>query len=241
MLTNRARQNTKLETKPAPGRPRARALAVAALLGATALMASTEARADDVSPTGKGIVGGALLGAEVVTITESIIGVRSTWAYLGGGVLGAAGGGVGGYFIEQGSSDGRAPVYLLAGGLALAIPAIVLTLNATRYMPSEGATEDRAPTNVPAADPGKAGGSTVVPASGPPATTPAPPPGPPPVPPPAPAGGGAPLSLLDVGASTLRVGVPIPEVREVFSAAERRQIGMAQVTELRLPVLKVTF
>ena len=44
-------------------------LATAALFGVTALVAPCrQARADEVSPTGKGIVGGGLLGAEAVTI-----------------------------------------------------------------------------------------------------------------------------------------------------------------------------
>ena len=54
------------------------ALAMAAVLGATVMAAPLrEARADDVSPTGKGIVGGALLGAEVPVIIEGIAGVHS--------------------------------------------------------------------------------------------------------------------------------------------------------------------
>ena len=51
------------------------ASAVTAALLASAAFPST-AHADEVSPTAKGIVGGALLGAEVVVITESIIGLR---------------------------------------------------------------------------------------------------------------------------------------------------------------------
>jgi hypothetical protein len=73
-----------------------------------------------------------LLGAEVVTIIESIAGVRPGWAYAVGAIVGAGGGGVGGYFVEQGSTDGKVPMYMLAGGLALIIPSVVLTLNATR-------------------------------------------------------------------------------------------------------------
>jgi hypothetical protein len=237
-------------------------LATAAVFGAAVLAAPVrEAHADNVSPTGKGIVGGALLGAEAVTIVESLVGVRPGWAYGVGALVGAAGGGVGGFFVEQGSSDGRAPMYMLAGGLALVIPAIVLTLNATRYMPEEGATEDRAPT-APAAEPGVPGGSV----TGAPGDTAAPPPAPPPTAPapaqPAPAGPqsraappgqgvrrsparAAPdypaLSLLDVQKGGLRLGVPVPDVRAVFTAAEQRQYGMGQRAEIRLPMLHVVF
>jgi hypothetical protein len=40
---------------------------------------------------------------------------------------------------------------------------------------------------------------------------------------------------------SFRLGVPVPDVRPVFSVAEQRQYGMHQETELRMPVLHVTF
>jgi hypothetical protein len=237
------------------GSSRRRRLAVVAsalAVGSAALLApSREAHADQVNSTGKGITGGALLGGEVVVIIESIAGVTSTWPYIVGGLAGAAGGGIGGYFVEQNSSDGRAPMYMLAGGMALIIPAVVLTLNATRYQPEEGATEENAPTG-PAAEPGTPGGSVVTPAPGsggagagvalPPPPAPAPS-SPSPSPPPS-SGSPPPQSLLDVrlpGQATLRLGIPIPDVRPVFSLAELRQYGFRQETELRMPVLHVTF
>jgi len=199
-----------------------------------------DARADEVSPTAKGVVGGALLGAEVVTIVEGIADVRSGWAYGIGAVLGAAGGGIGGHFIEQDSSNGRVPTYMLAGGLALIIPAVVLTLNGTRYRPQEGATEDNVPpSGGPPAEPGAPGGGIVAPAgsprSGAPPRTPgasAAPPSSPPSPP----------SLVGVREDgAVSVGVPVPDVRPIFSLVEQRQFGMKAQTELRLPVLNVTF
>jgi hypothetical protein len=212
-------------------------IAAAVLLGTTALTAP--AHADNVSSTGKGIAGGALLGAEAVTIVESLADVRPGWAYAVGAIAGAAGGGVGGYFVEQGSSDGRAPSYLLAGGLALVIPALVMTLNATRYRPEDGVTEDRAPIG-PAAEPGVPGAGVVaapLPAS--PQPTPPPPPVASPPPPPGPTP--PPQSLLDLRPGKVRMGVPVPDVRPVFSMAQQRQYGMRGETELRVPVLHVTF
>jgi hypothetical protein len=227
---------------------------------AGSLTYAPSAHADEVNPAGKGIVGGALLGGEVVTITMSLVGVRNGYAYLGGGLAGAAAGGVGGYFVEKGSSDGRVPVYMLAGGLALIIPGIVLTLNATSYQGNENATEDRAPTNLPPADPGQAGGSAVMggAASPAPATTPAAAPTTTPAAPAAPAGGGggaapkapvqAPMSMIDVqpGAGTgngsqLRLGLPVPEVRNAFTTQERVKYGANQVSEVHLGVIHVTF
>jgi hypothetical protein len=107
--------------------------------GALTAVAS-EARAEGpVSPTGKGIAGGALLGGEVVMITTAIIGVKAWWPYVLFGAVGAGGGAVGGYFVEQ-VDDGNTPepsLYMLAGGLALVIPTVVAVLNATAYEPDE--------------------------------------------------------------------------------------------------------
>jgi hypothetical protein len=217
-----------------PHRPAA--LVMAAVLGASIVGAPLrEARADDVSSTGKGIGGGALLGGEVVWIVEGIAGVHSGWAYVIGGVLGAGGGGVGGYFVEKGSSDGKAPMYMLAGGLALVIPAVVLMLNGTRFQPEEGATEDRTPVGPPA-EPGAPGNSITGQPTG---AAPAPPAPPPPAPPPAEP---PPQSLLDLHRGSWRLGVPLPDVKPAFSVSETMQYGLrTQGTELRMPVLHVTF
>jgi hypothetical protein len=181
-----------------------RRAALGAVLAGAALITPSAAQAEEVSPTGKGIAGGALLGGELVVFGEAIFGVHSGLAYIIGAVAGAGAGGVGGYFIEKASDDGRVPAYLLAAGVAGIIPAIVVTLDATRYRPTEGAREDKPTTETPASDPGAPGGSSVVgaPASAPgtaapPASTTPPasstPPAetpPPTTPAPAPAGGG---------------------------------------------------
>ncbi len=220
-------------------RPRAVSLAVAALMGATTVIATParQARADEVQSNGKGTVGGALLGAEVVTIVEALAGARPGWAYAVGAIVGAGGGGVAGHFVDNGSTDGKVPTYLLAGGLALIIPAVVLMLNATRYQPEEGATEDN-PPGAPPAEPGAVGGSIVVgppPAAAPPAPAVAPPAPAPPAPTP------PPQSLIDLHKGSLRVGVPLPDVRPVFSLTEQRQYGMHAETEVRMPMLHMTF
>jgi hypothetical protein len=213
------------------------AFAMAAILGATMVAAPLrDARADDVSPTGKGIAGGALLGAEVPVIVEGIAGVHSGWVYFISAIVGAGGGGFGGYEVEKGSTDGKAPMYMLAGGLALVIPAIVLTLNGTRYQPEEGATEDRTPG--PAAEPGNPGGSSIT--STPGAAPPAPPAPPAPAPPPPAAP--PPQSLLDVHHGAFRLGVPVLDVKTSFTPTEAKAYGMVgNPAELRLHVLHVAF
>jgi hypothetical protein len=228
------------------------ALAIAAVLGAGVLVApEREARADDVASSGKGIAGGALLGAELPTIIEGIAGVRPTWIYIVSAVVGAGGGGFGGYEIEKNSTDGKAPMYMLAGGLALVIPAMVLTLNATRYQPEEGATEDRTPVG-PAAEPGTPGGSITGTPGGAASPTPAPPTPPPAAPPPAAAP--PPQSLLDFrihpgqasgggqAGSVFRVGVPAVEVRQGMSLKEAALYGVKDTgAAVHMPVLHVAF
>jgi hypothetical protein len=235
-----------------------RAVVLAALAAGAILAAPATAKAEEVTPTAKGIVGGAFLGGELVVFGEALFGVRSTAAYLIGAGAGAAAGGVGGYFVEQAVDDGRIPAYMLAGGLALLIPAVVVALDATRYMPTEGAREDK-PVTPLQPDPGKPGGSSVVgaepapttpgpgSASSPPNPSPAAP-APAPTPPTPPGGGGtqaprAPVSsLFNLGNGDFRVGVPVPEVRPVLGSTERVRMGADnRGSELRFPVVRITF
>ncbi len=233
-----------------------RATVLAALAAGAILAVPGTAEAEEVTPTAKGIVGGAFLGGELVVFGEALFGVRSTAAYVIGAGAGAAAGGVGGYFVEQAVDDGRIPAYMLAGGLALMIPAIVVALDATRYMPTEGAREDK-PVTAPPSDPGQPGASSVVGAepATPPATVPGPgsattPTTPTPSPTPAPGGGGggtqaprAPqASLFNVQGSEFSVGVPVPEVRPLVGSVERTRMGVDnRGSELRFPVVRVSF
>jgi hypothetical protein len=241
--------------KPARALPhawrRGGAVALALLAASTVVSIPRTAQAEEIKPTAKGIVGTALLGAEVVVFAESIFGVQSGTAYLVGAGAGAVAGGIGGYFIEQQSTDGRVPTYLLAGGLALLVPAIVVTLDATRFRAAEGAREDR-PTVLPPSDPGKPGGSSVLGSEPPkpssqPATPAAAPASPSPSPSPAPSGGTgggaqAPLSLLEVRGGAFRMGLPLPEVRPLVGSAERKAFGVQNGgSEVRFPVMRVAF
>ena len=225
------------------------ALTTAAVFFGATMAYSPDAKAEEVTPTAKGVIGGALLGSELLVFTEAIIGVRSPLAYGLGAGLGAVAGGLAGFGVEQSVSDGRAPVIMLAGGIALIVPALVVTLNAVSYQSNPDAKEDRAPTNSPPADPGSntqspvvgvdpakpaapatpapaapGGGSTTPPTPAPVAQRPAPPP-----------------SLISFSPTAFRLGVPVPEAHNAFTMQDRRQLGVAQVTELRLPVVNVTF
>lgn len=238
---------TKLNDKKTRG---VAALALASVVFGSTMAYAPSAHAEEVSPTAKGVIGGALLGSELVVITEAIIGVRSPLAYGLGAGLGAVAGGFAGFGVEKSVSDGRVPVVMLAGGVALIVPALVVTLNATSYSGNPDAKEDKAPTNLPPADPGQSGGSPVqgvAPAAAPvaPAAPAAPGGGTTPAPQApqaeAPRAVAPPTSLVSVSPSQFRLGMPVPEAHNVFSMQERRQLGMAQVTEVRLPVVNVTF
>lgn len=227
---------------------------------ATLTLASLSAHAEEVSTTGKGVVGGSLLGAEVVLATEAAFKVQSTWAYVLGGVGGAAAGGVGGYFIEQ-DANPKTTMLMLAGGMALVIPTTVAVLSATAYEPPASYTQDRAPADEPVAEPPQPTG-TPSPAVAPAPPTPivTPPAATPPAPGAAPNPTGSlpkhkalatrrmpleyhlsPPALIGVSADALTLSVPAVELRDVYSRREIAMFGVTQATELRVPVLNFLF
>jgi len=229
-------------------------LAAAAIALASA-QASAQYEGDPVQPWGKGTVGGALLGAEAVMLTEAIIGVKPAWAYVVGGVAGAAGGGFGGYFAEE-RTTAKLSLYLLAGGMALVIPTTIVVLDRTAYEPPVEFTQDAPPEDEPLAEPPQP--TDTIDAVPPEGETPAE--GPSPEPPPAsrltptsPAEGGgarAPAgdprrvssrALLGLGPRSLVLGVPAVEVREVYTPRERRDFGAPRATEVRVPVFYAVF
>jgi len=111
---------------------RQRSLASAVVLGLLC-GAAGDARADTANDV-KGTVGGAMLGAEIVMLTESAFRLRPGWMYMAGGAGGALLGGYLGHKISDDSSN-RPPSFLLAGGIALIIPTIMGVLTATQYEP----------------------------------------------------------------------------------------------------------
>jgi hypothetical protein len=205
----------------------------------------------EASPTGKGIVGGALLGAELVMAGEAAFKVKPTWAYVVGGVAGGAAGGVGGYFVEQ-QGDARPPMLMLAGGLAFMIPTIVAVLSATAYEPPASYVQDVAPADEPLAEPPS---PTQAPAAAPPAAPAAAAPAAAPTgAAPAPTGRRMlpatrrlslklpPPALFGIGEdSRLALGVPNVQVFRSYTQTERLIFGAPSVAEVRIPVLDVSF
>ncbi len=227
------------------------ALAAGAALLAT-LTAAPSARAEgQVSPKGKGIVGGALLGAEVVDLTLAIAGVEKGWPYFMFGALGAAGGGVGGYFVEKAvgtEGPAEAPVFMLAGGLALAIPTVVASLNATSFRPPEVEREVVPAMPVPEPPAPKAGVGAAVSPVAPSAPVASAASVPQVAPPPPRFVAAAPLpkphlafSLVDLHAGHLALGLPAVEVRPVYTQREMATYGVDQKSEVRVPLFKAAF
>ena len=203
------------------------------------LSLATPAHADvdvsEPSPTAKGITGGALLGAELVLLTESALGVEPAWAYLAGGAAGALGGGIAGYFYEADIGP-RASMMLLAGGMLLIIPTTVAVLAANAYEPPKSYLEDRPPDEDEATEdtddePVRAveGAPDVGPQSSRQPTKSRP---------------TRPLrspALIGITEQSLTLSLPAIEFRERFSVRERLQYGMAQQTEFRVPLLQISF
>lgn len=129
-----------------------RTIFMAAALLATLFLAGRAAAQDQtpqgplapdepVEATGVGIAGGVLVGAELIFVTEALIDVEPVWPWIVFPLVGAAGGGVGGYFLEQASPGGA--IALLVVGLAAIIPTAVAVSVSRAYDPaSEGAVED---------------------------------------------------------------------------------------------------
>lgn len=221
--------------------------ALALALGAAVCTTSGDASAAaDVSGTGKGIAGGALLGGEVGFLGLAASGAQQSWLYYTLPPLLAIGGGVGGYYVEQ-SSPADVPLFMLAGGMALVIPTVVITLSATSYRPGN---EDSTPVDATPAEGaaavtvggesaggsvgGGAGTSTTTPPAGPAKHKPSPtsmrlPP----------ARSLALVSYDTVG--TLRVGMPVVGFKPAYTTSELAKFGLSQRYELHAPIVDVSF
>ena len=100
-----------------------------------------------VAPTAKGMIGLGLVGAELGLIIPALFGVRDEWwPYVVFPLIGAVGGAIGGWAVEQATpNDAEVDVALMVIGMALVVPTIVGTLALTAYQPpsdAEDADED---------------------------------------------------------------------------------------------------
>jgi hypothetical protein len=209
--------------------------------------AAADVNVPATSGTAKGITGGALLGAEAVLLVEAAFDVQPVWAYIAGGAAGGIAGGVGGYFIEQNVSA-KTSMLMLAGGMLLVIPTAVAVASARAYEVPADYVEDRRPSDEPVAEPPAPDSPTPVAPSvqGQPGGTSsqrvrvrrlrsAPT---------APAqlySVVAPPALIGLEPERMMLSMPAIEVSDVYSGEELRQYGIAQETQVKIPVLSYTF
>jgi hypothetical protein len=245
-------------------------ITLAGIAGTITLTHTTKAAAQNVTtvtPTAKGIIGCALLGAETVALIQAAAGARPRWAYIVFPLVGAAAGGVGGYFLESAASSSTdttltaVSVGTLVLGLGLVVPSVIAYVNATSYRPeSDQPSEDNAPSNAPidestGSPPAEGGAAT--PASGG-STAPA-------ATPPAGTGSGAapapsasvhprrigarmtatpllrPTGLVDFARGSMSLSVPAISVENSVSLHDMRQYGLGAQSEVRVPVLSGSF
>jgi len=108
-------------------------VAVAALVLFVATSAPNVASAQNrVAAPHKGAIGLSLLGTELGFAIPCAFGYDETWSLITFPIVGAAGGAVGGFYLDRAGSR-AASVSVLAIGLAFAIPSIMITVSATRY------------------------------------------------------------------------------------------------------------
>lgn len=126
-------------------------LALAVALSALAVAPrAAEAQDNDVTAEGKsippdfkGAIGLGLIGAELGFVIPALAGLHETWAFIVFPVVGAAGGATAGYFLlEKGAGEPELAVAALTAGMALAIPALIVTLAATAYEPESSGQAD---------------------------------------------------------------------------------------------------
>lgn len=189
---------------------------------------------EQASPKAKGIVGGALLGAEAVMLTEAAIGVKPRWAYLVGGGAGAIAGGVGGYFMEENFSA-KTNMFLLSAGMVLAIPTAVAVLSATQYEPPANYVQDQPPSDEPIADPPQSASleqnkpvrrKVAVRHTAPVEPS---------------LYYQLPPALMGLNEGSFNLSIPALALQQMYTPREMAEFGVKQETELRMPVFNWVF
>lgn len=203
----------------------------------------------------KGTIGLGMVGAELGFVIPAAVGLEDLWAYIVFPIVGAAGGAVGGFFAFDNNDLVEGSVAALAAGMALVIPALVLTLALTAYDPSEEGIEAdeaagaRAP---PEEEPEEIDAELPIDSLDPNEPAPEPEPAPPPAetappaetetPAPAPEGrneGG--FGLLRLSARGLGLGVPMVAFVPTHSQEEMARYGAHSDTEYRVSLVSGAF
>jgi hypothetical protein len=201
----------------------------AAVLLALVLAAPQAHAQKEVGSMGKGIVGLGLLSGELVLSIEALAGVKNPWALAIPTIVAVGGGATGGYFIDK-LDKPEASVALLACGMALFLPSIVIAVAKTKYVSEKDLAEDVSVTladEEAEAEAGEEGTETEAEAAPPPE--------------PEAKAAGSVHAMVDVSRSHVQIGVPPLEVLGLYSEDELHFLARNQGVEYRLSVLHVAF
>jgi hypothetical protein len=128
-----------------------RSLGVAVVCaGLLCLPALAHAQDQKVTAGFKGAAGLGLVGAELGAVIPALVGVEATWAYIVFPLVGAAGGAIAGHFALDSPDRAELSVGALTLGMALVIPALIVTLAATAYDPGDTTNAEQARLGPPA-------------------------------------------------------------------------------------------
>lgn len=187
----------------------------------------------EVTSSPKGLIGLGLIGAELGLVIPAAAGLDDTWALVTFPLIGAAGGAIAGHFLIDNNEKPKIGVAMLVTGLALVVPALVLTLSLTAYDPDDeddgGTDGDEAAADEPSDEeegtvsepPTEVETETAAVHQARVAR----------------AGGG----LLRIGEAGVLVGVPNIELVPTFTQEELSRFGGNQANELRLAVFSGAF
>ncbi|MEM7608668.1 MAG: hypothetical protein AAF411_25215 [Myxococcota bacterium] len=122
----------------------------AALIAVSSILSAAPASAQDagaqVDSSPKGLIGLGLIGAELGLVIPAAAGLDDTWALVTFPIVGATGGAIAGHFLIDNNDQTEVGVAMLVSGLALVVPALVLTLSLTAYDPDDDEDMSEAPT-----------------------------------------------------------------------------------------------
>lgn len=122
-------------------------LAFCVALGAFAPTGAAAQDGEQITSSPKGLIGLGLIGAELGLVIPAAAGLDDTWALVTFPLVGAVGGALAGHFLIDNNNKPKIGVAMLVTGLALVVPALVLTLSLTAYDPDdddEGSDGDEA-------------------------------------------------------------------------------------------------
>ena len=180
---------------------------------------------NQVESVPKGAIGLGLIGAEIGFVLPAVIGLHEAWAFVVFPLVLGGGGAVGGYFAFDEPNSPEAGVAMLAVGIALIIPSLVLTLAFTSYDPGDEADEG-GDGGEDYSDEFEEGAAVEAEESARRRAHER-----------ALAGGG----LLHLGTEEVSLGVPALSVRPNVSAEEAARYGGGQTAEVHVPVVSGAF